>query len=170
MTTKRKLTAGVVAASVFATGAFATTAFASSGWAERPDLTDEQKSALEEAHELRMSGEFDEADAVLEEAGIDRGPKGPREGRGERDGIVRDAVEANDYDAYLTAITDTPKADEALSEADFAKLVEAHALREAGDYEGSRAIMDELGIGGPQGKGHGGRGGHGGFGMGDCNM
>jgi hypothetical protein len=44
------------------------------------------------------------------------------------------------------------------SETDFTKLVEAHELREAGDHDGARAIMEELGLEG--------RGGFGGFGHG----
>ena len=57
---------------------------------------------------------------------------------------IRTAVENNDYDAFVAATEGTPMAD--IDADTFAKMVEAHNLREAGDHEGARALMEELGI------------------------
>lgn len=61
---------------------------------------------------------------------------------------MRVAITNNDYDAFITAVTDTLLADKVTRE-NFAKFVEAHRLHEAGDHEGAKAIMDELGLTGP---------------------
>lgn len=61
---------------------------------------------------------------------------------------MRDALEAGDYDAFVKATADLPKPDDApaITEAIFEKMVEAHKLRQAGDLDGARAIMEELGF------------------------
>jgi hypothetical protein len=58
---------------------------------------------------------------------------------------VRVAIENNDYSAWSTAMAGTPLADKVTPET-FARLVEAHNLREAGDHEAAREIMEELGL------------------------
>ena len=58
---------------------------------------------------------------------------------------IHEAITNSDYEAFAEIASETPFA-ESISEETFAKLVEAHALREAGDKEGARAIMEELGI------------------------
>ncbi len=62
---------------------------------------------------------------------------------------VKAAVAANDYDAWASAVEDTKFAEkhaDKINEDTFNKLVEAYSLREAGDKEGAKAIMQELGI------------------------
>ncbi len=124
------------------------------------DLSDSQISALEEVHELREAGtDREEIKEMLEDAGLDRDDmkeikSALREHRQEMRDAVHAAIEAEDYDAYLDAVEGTPRADIIDSEDDFEKLVEAHELREAGDHEAAREIMDELGFEKPGGKGH----------------
>lgn len=67
------------------------------------------------------------------------------------------ALLANDYNAFKTAIAAMPKPPNApeITEATFNKLVEAERLRQSGDKEGAKKIMDELGFTHP---GKGGRG------------
>lgn len=115
----------------------------------RPELTDAQKTILDQMHDLRMDGKFDEANALREQLGfpqMGRGRGQSAEMQAHRE-VVETALENNDYQAFLTAIDGTPREEEMTSEI-FAKMREAHTLREAGDFEGARAIMDELGIGG----------------------
>ena len=50
-----------------------------------------------------------------------------------------------------------------ISEGNFTKMAEAHALMQAGNYEGARTLHEELGLGGPK-EGFGGHRG-GGFGQ-----
>lgn len=66
--------------------------------------------------------------------------------RGERLDAVHQALENNDYTAWSEALANHPKAEEFVSEETFAKLQEAHALVEAGDREGAKALLDEAGI------------------------
>jgi DNA-binding transcriptional MerR regulator len=124
------------------------------------DLTDSQISALETAHEMRVDGaEREEVRTYLEDAGLDQETMkevrtAVREYRDEVRKAVQEALENEDYDAYLEAVADTPRAGLIDSESEFEKLLEAHELREAGDHEGAREIMSELGFEKPEGYGH----------------
>ena len=59
---------------------------------------------------------------------------------------VREAIENEDYKAYTNAVKDTPHANVIDSQESFEKLVTAHTLRQNGDHEEARAIMEELGL------------------------
>ena len=161
MNKKRTLTAGFVTATVLASGVFATTALAAPAWIENANLTDAQKTTLEEARELRMNGDHEGARTLIENSDIDidalkDARKAHRAEMKEVHKAVRDAVDNNDYAAFQIAVEGTKKAEHIEDEEDFAQLVEAHALKEAGDYEGARAVMEELGFPEKQGKrGHG---------------
>lgn len=120
----------------------------------RANLTDDQRSALEQARELRQSGEAEAARDLLVEAGIDEEVlhelrEAARENRSE----IHEAVEDGDYERFLELIADTPLADLITTEADFERFKEAHELRESGDHDEARLILDELGIDKPH-RGH----------------
>ncbi len=126
-------------------------------------LTDTEQSALEQAHEIRETAHA-EAKQVLEDAGITDERMAEihdamREAHKAEHEAVKAAVEANDFAAFKTATANSPMADKIDTEAEFAKLVEAHNLRKASDIDGARAIMEELGLKGP-GMGGKGMGGH----------
>jgi len=139
------------------------------------DLSDTQVSALEEAHELREAGaDREEVREVLSDAGVDRETlkeirEAAHEYRQAMHEEVKAALDAEDYDAYKDAVEGTHRADLIDSETDFLKLIEAHELREAGDHEAAREIMEELGFERPEGKGFGERGHRGGEGEGRFN-
>ncbi len=124
------------------------------------DLTSEQVSALEEAHELRLEdADRDEVHAVLEDAGIDRETmqnvrEAVHEYREEMRENVHAALEDGDYDAFLEAIEGTPLEDVIDTENEFEQFMDAFDLRQSGDHEGAREIMDELGLERPQGFGN----------------
>ncbi len=59
---------------------------------------------------------------------------------------VQDAVKANDYTAFQTAVADTPFADKITTEAQFAQLVEMHTLMQAGQKDEAKAIAESLGL------------------------
>lgn len=136
------------------------------------DLTTSQIEVLEEVHELRQDGADRETiKTLLEESGLDQEKmKGIhdalREVNSAQREVVNAALESNDYDAFIAAIADSPLAESITSEADFEKFAEARELMEAGDREGAKEIMDELGIEKPEGHGRGHKGG-GGNGMRD---
>jgi hypothetical protein len=128
------------------------------------DLTDSQVSALEEAHELKTEG-VDSADVktFLEDNGVDADMmkqlrEAGREYRNEQREEVHAALENNDYEAFVTAVADSPLASAIATEADFETFKAAHELKEAGDHEGAKELMEELDIERPEGRGH--KGGH----------
>ena len=131
------------------------------------DLSSTQISALEEAHELRQDGaEREEIKELLEDVGLEREDmqeirEAAREYKQDHREAVRAAIEAGDYDAFNDAVGGGPLADAIESEDDFDLLVEAHELREAGDKEAAKEIMDELGIERPGGHRGGEKGGRG---------
>lgn len=150
----------------FAITATSVAAFGNVDWSEVDiDLSQAEISALEEAQEIRQTA-HEEAQAVLENAGIDEERmseirEAMHENREANREAVKAALESGDYDDFVAAIAGTPLADAITSEADFEKFQEAHELREAGDREGAQEIMSELGIERPEGQGKGGFGGPG---------
>jgi hypothetical protein len=130
---------------VMAAMVFGTVGVAAASEKPEIDLSDDQIAALEEIKELHASGDHEAAHALMKENEIPprkhkraRGPKDP-----EKRAAVLEALEANDYDAFLSIHEDAPFYDK-LTEEHFNKMVEAHELREAGDYEGAREIMKSL--------------------------
>ncbi len=116
-------------------------------------LTDTEQAALEQAHDIEEAA-HQEAKQVLEDAGITDARMSEihdamREAHKAEHEAVKAAIEANDFTAFKTAVADSAMADEINTEEEFAKLVEAHNLRKAGDEDSARAIMDELGLKGP---------------------
>ncbi len=59
---------------------------------------------------------------------------------------VKTAVEAKDFTAFQTAVKDTPFADQIITQEQFDKFVQMHALREEGKTEEAQAIATELGL------------------------
>jgi len=132
---------------------------------DRPELTEEQKSVFNQIYDLRINGNFEEANALAEEAGF---PKMGMMGRGLKKSQapyredVEDAVENNDYQGFLNAVVGLPMEGKITSEI-FDKMVKMHILREAGNYTEAREVMESLmeendfGMlkGGRQGNGHG---------------
>lgn len=134
------------------------------------DLSDSQIAAFEEAQEIREAARED-AKGVLEDAGIDEETmqelhQKMRTIRDDAREVTHAALEGGDYEAFVEAIAGSPLADVITSEADFEKFVEAHELRQDGDFESAQEIMDELGVEGRgfgmnRGNGMGGERGHG---------
>ena len=113
-------------------------------------------NVLVEASALRDAGDDEAARELLRENDIRphrRGhnkdgerPELSEEERAEREARrdeVRSAVAAGDYDAWATALADAPHADEFVNEANFTVIAEAHSLREAGDREAARDLLQE---------------------------
>lgn len=123
---------------------------------------------LVEAKKLRESGDHEGAKAIMDELGIKpprghMGGEGMHEGRDGKGGEMKAAIESGDYEAFKALVDDSHFAGIIDTQAKFDKLVEACKLKDSGDNEGAKAIMDELGVKPPQGNmGHG-RGGRGGM-------
>jgi len=128
------------------------------------DLSESQFSALKEARELRVDGaERAEVRAVLKAGGVDKDTmreihRAMKELRAEHRVAVKATIEAEDYEVFQAVVADGPLSDKIESAADFALLVEAYDLREAGDMAAAKEIMTDLGFEKPEGKRGGVRG------------
>ncbi len=134
-------------AAVLIGGLGVTSAYAFSGNGQQ-NLTDEQKTALTQIHDLRDAGNLEEARALAESVGLPaRGARTLKGGFADTPHrqAVEDALAAHDYQAFLTATADAPFTQN-ITEDVFVKMAEAYTLREAGDFTAARAIMDELDI------------------------
>lgn len=136
-------------------------------------LTDAQKETMKQVRALHEAGKTAEAEALAKSSGLPQRPadggKGSMgKGRGHNDNnltaeqktameakraATEAAITANDYAAFAKLVAGSPFEGK-VTEANFAKLVQAQALHKAGDHDGARAIMESLGLKG----GHGARG------------
>lgn len=119
---------------------------------ERAGLTEVQRSAFETAHELRKEGDLDAARDVLKDAGVDIGViesvrKAMHEHKQAMRSAIDQAIETDDYEAFLAAIADSPLADIITTKEDFELFKEAHQLHENGEHQSAKEIMEELGLG-----------------------
>jgi hypothetical protein len=112
------------------------------------DLTDEQKTVLEEARTLRHNGDYASAQSLLKESGLAL-PKFKGHGFSKKmlgqNKEIREAIINDDYEAFSKLVQDSP-VHISINEDTFNKIVEAHSLRVAGDYAGARKIMNGLGL------------------------
>lgn len=114
------------------------------------DLSAEQIEILEEARELRQSGEIQKSIELLEDAGLNIRKMHGRRFSGKMLDVhkeIRESIINDDYDSFLKAVEDVPIEVE-ITEEVFNKIVEAHSLRVEGKYEEAREIMEELGFNG----------------------
>ncbi|MCA9367708.1 hypothetical protein KC887_05635 [Candidatus Kaiserbacteria bacterium] len=121
-TYSKSLLIAVAALAVTATGAYAYSG----------DLTDEQRSALEQARELRQAGDFVGARDALLEAGFDESALKK---------LRRAQVMHNRHEAFLSDL------EESLTPEQLDALQAAHA---ANDRATQAAILDEAGVEAPQ--------------------
>lgn len=118
---------------------------------EKAGLTDDQIAAFEEARELREDGDKDGARDVLKEEGVDLAAmqsvrQALHEYKHEKHDAMHDALEADDYGAFMEAIADSPLADIITDEDDYELFKEAHELKEAGDMAAAKELFEELGF------------------------
>jgi len=114
---------------------------------DRPELTDDQKSAIEDIRDLMRDGKVDEAKNLAEESGLPHFA-GMGLGRGmmkvdEDKEAIQKAVENNDYATFIELRKNRPYATD-ISEETFAKMVAAHQLMLSGDRDGALEIMKEI--------------------------
>lgn len=120
------------------------------GLGTSPSLTEEQKNVLQEARELRESGDREGAQELLKNIGVDlkalrADRKLHKEEMKKKHDEIKTAILNNDYNLFKELTADAPIKDGVTKEI-FAKMVEAHQLRESGDMEGAKEIMKEIGF------------------------
>ncbi len=116
----------------------------------RARLSDEQRAAFAVARELQEEGDTEAAKEILIEAGIDEDVlERLREAMKDHHlahQAILDALNEDDYEAFLTAIEDTPLADIVTSEADYDRFKEAYDLKQEGEIEEAKEILSDLGV------------------------
>lgn len=113
----------------------------------RAGLSEEQVSALEEAHELRAQGQLAEARDRLVAAGVtEQTLRNVHLAAKEARHAMHEALAADDYEAFQEAILGTPLADVITSEAEFDEFREAHELRHEGQWQAAADILEDLGV------------------------
>lgn len=137
----------LIAIAAFAVTTTGVSAYGGLDILERAGLSEEQKSAIEAARELRQEGDFVAARDLLIEAGIDEEVLASiREARHRAMSEMHQALEDGDYEAFKLAIENSPLADLITSEEDFQLFRDAHELREEGEWEEAAEIFSDLGI------------------------
>lgn len=141
----------LIAIAAFAVTATGVQAFGNTQMLERAGLSEKQISAFEIAKERRESGDFEGARDVLIEAGVDEEVlKSVHQVIHESKDAMRKALEDADYEAFKPAVANTPLADTIDTEDDFRQFAQAHELKQAGQWDEAKIILDELGVKSPQ--------------------
>jgi hypothetical protein len=144
---KTKSTSLFIAVAAFAVTASGVHAFSSPELLIKAGLSDDQVVAIQEAQELKATGDMAAAKETLEAAGITKETmRQIREVAKEAKQAVRDALKAGDYQAFKAAIVDSPLEELITNETDFNQFMAAHELRREGDTDAARSIFTELGI------------------------
>ena len=104
---------------------------------EDAGLNDDQIAAFEAAKELRQDGDREGARDLLAEAGIDEDilqsiKETMQAKKRSRRSEIHEAVDSQNYEAFMDAVEGSPLSDIINSEADFELFVEAHELIENG--------------------------------------
>ena len=118
-------------------------------------ITEEQFNKMVEAYNLRKDGKFLEAREIMEELGFDNmhkrhGKRGGNMMNAEHRQEMEEIMENEDFEAFKALTPQNKEMAERhnnITEEQFNKMVEAHNLREDGDFTGAREIMEELGFG-----------------------
>lgn len=137
----------LVAIAAFAVTATGVQAFGNTQMLERAGLSGKKISAFEIAREKREAGDFEGARDVLVEAGVDEDVlKSMHQVMHESREALRKALEDADYEAFNLAALGSPLAEVIDTEDDFRQFVQAHELKQAGNWGEAKVILDELGV------------------------
>ncbi len=147
----------IIALAAFAVTATGVHAYSGGKILQRAGLSSDQVEAFEEAHDLRRAGDLEKARNVLVEAGVtEETIASIKQAARAAKRAIHDAVEANDYQAFKTAVVDSPLSDIIVTEADFKTFVEAHRLMKRGQSAEAKTMFTELGVpASHRGRGHG---------------
>ena len=122
-----------------------------SGW---KSMDEEKLSKMTEIRELMRSGDFAAAQEIRDSLGLPekdftsqslRMKQGKNIHNWQKMEDARLAIQNNDYSAWKEAIGEHPLA-ETITEENFPKLVEAHNLMQAGNFEEAKEIREALGV------------------------
>ena len=111
-------------------------------------MTQEHFEAMLQVHELMEAGDKEAAQELLKENGIEMRKNGIRSGSfdPEKREEMTAILESGDFEAWLELSSDHPMIAEHVTEENFNLRVQAHELRQAGDNEGARELLEEGGM------------------------
>jgi len=140
----KSLLIAIAAFAVTTSGVFA---YSGNSVLDRANLSAEQKTAITRAREQRENGDYNAARDSLVNAGIDENVlKRLHEAKHQVELEMQAALAANDYEAFVASIAQTPLADIITTEDDFEQFRSAQELKDDGDYTAAKEIYDELGV------------------------
>jgi len=123
-------------------------------WVET--ISEEEFESYKNMLDAREDGDIETARSISEDIGLTEmreqrmeAKEALKEARTERRENVVNALEENDYDAWLEAIEGSPAEErmtEIINEDNFSDLIEIHELRVEGDNDAAREAAIELGI------------------------
>jgi hypothetical protein len=120
----------LIAIAAFAVTATGVHAYGGSKVLTRAGLTEDQIEAVEEAQELRASGNVSAARDKLIEAGITESELASiRQIARDTRSLLHEALEKNDYELFRLAVANTPLGDIITTPTDFEQFREAHEFR-----------------------------------------
>lgn len=121
-------------------------------------ITEDEWDQFKEFHSALEAGDKEQAEEIAEEIGLadfrdERHQQ--REQRMEDRAEAHEAVENEDYDAWVEAISGTPAEDalgDVVDEDNFVDFVEVHELHKAGDHEAAQELAEDMGLPEPKHK------------------
>jgi GNAT superfamily N-acetyltransferase len=114
---------------------------------ERANLSAEQKTAITRAREQKENGDYNATRDSLVKAGIDEHVlRRLHEAKHQVERELHAALVANDYEAFIASIAQTPLADIITTEADFLQFRSAQELKDNGEDLAAKELYEALGV------------------------
>lgn len=137
----------LIAIAAFAVTATGVHAYGGHKLLSRAGLNEKQIAAVEEARELRATGNVAAARDKLVAAGITDGDllSIHHVARGAHAAMLA-ALESDDFEAFMAAIAPMPMADIITTRADYEQFKAAHQLRVAGELDEASSLFEGLGL------------------------
>ncbi len=137
----------LIAIAAFAVTATSAHAFGGTKILDLAGIPEEQRSAFEEAHQLRKDGNFGGARDILLEAGVNEDTlKSIKLASNGARKAMHAAMESEDFAAFKVTIEGTPLVDIVTSEEDFEQFVSAHKLKRGGGHTRAKGTYNDLGV------------------------
>ncbi|MCA9357170.1 hypothetical protein KC872_03075, partial [Candidatus Kaiserbacteria bacterium] len=137
----------LIAIAAFAVTATGVHAYGGPNILSRAGLSEKQVIAIQEAQQLKATGNDTAARDRLAEAGItEETLKSIHRAAKAVKVEMREALKDGDYEAFKKAVADGPLSDVVVSEDDFKKFRQAHDLRLNGEWAEAADILEELGV------------------------
>lgn len=137
----------LIAIAAFAVTATGVHAYGGPNILSRAGLSEKQVIAIQEAQQLKATGDDNAARDRLAEAGItEETLKSIHRAARAVKAEMREALKDGDYEAFKEAVKDGPLSDVVISKDDFEKFRQAHDLRLNGEWAEASDLLGEIGI------------------------